>query len=166
MTLFAKWNHEVELASKNGQANEYLKTYYNSEKEAYDKILQTYPSYPSTGTLSNLAAELGFEDLSIFVGFLEGLNTSLEESLNLDSLKEDTLLNLKIDFTKLYYNMHDAKATWLYSLESWDNVLSITKRNEIAKTYRVDNTAVSQKVGRNEPCTCGSNKKFKNCCGK
>ena len=26
--------------------------------------------------------------------------------------------------------------------------------------------AVSKKVGRNEPCPCGSGKKYKNCCGK
>ena len=25
--------------------------------------------------------------------------------------------------------------------------------------------AVSQKIGRNEPCPCGSGKKYKNCCG-
>lgn len=25
---------------------------------------------------------------------------------------------------------------------------------------------VEKKVGRNEPCSCGSGKKFKNCCGK
>ncbi|MBQ1670212.1 MAG: SEC-C domain-containing protein, partial [Treponema sp.] len=23
-----------------------------------------------------------------------------------------------------------------------------------------------RKIGRNEPCPCGSGKKFKNCCGK
>ena len=26
--------------------------------------------------------------------------------------------------------------------------------------------AMSRKVGRNEPCPCGSGKKFKQCCGK
>ena len=26
--------------------------------------------------------------------------------------------------------------------------------------------AASQKVGRNEPCPCGSGKKYKNCCGR
>lgn len=26
--------------------------------------------------------------------------------------------------------------------------------------------ASSQKIGRNEPCPCGSNKKYKKCCGK
>ncbi|MBO6069947.1 MAG: SEC-C domain-containing protein, partial [Succinivibrionaceae bacterium] len=27
-------------------------------------------------------------------------------------------------------------------------------------------TRNGQKVGRNDPCPCGSGKKFKNCCGK
>jgi len=27
-------------------------------------------------------------------------------------------------------------------------------------------TVVEKKIGRNEPCSCGSGKKFKNCCGK
>jgi len=27
-------------------------------------------------------------------------------------------------------------------------------------------TVTSEKVGRNEPCTCGSGKKYKKCCGK
>lgn len=27
-------------------------------------------------------------------------------------------------------------------------------------------TVVAKKIGRNEPCTCGSGKKFKTCCGK
>jgi SWIM/SEC-C metal-binding protein len=27
-------------------------------------------------------------------------------------------------------------------------------------------TRVEKKVGRNEPCPCGSGKKFKNCCGR
>ena len=34
--------------------------------------------------------------------------------------------------------------------------------NEIQKTVK----NVTKKVGRNEPCPCGSGKKFKNCCGK
>ena len=27
-------------------------------------------------------------------------------------------------------------------------------------------TRTSEKVGRNDPCSCGSKKKFKKCCGK
>jgi uncharacterized protein YecA (UPF0149 family) len=27
-------------------------------------------------------------------------------------------------------------------------------------------TRTSEKIGRNDPCSCGSKKKFKKCCGK
>ena len=33
-----------------------------------------------------------------------------------------------------------------------------TKQNDEKITYR-------KKIGRNEPCFCGSNKKYKHCCG-
>ena len=36
--------------------------------------------------------------------------------------------------------------------------------NESKETKRV--TKKSTKVGRNDPCPCGSGKKYKNCCGK
>jgi hypothetical protein len=40
------------------------------------------------------------------------------------------------------------------------------KRNRI-QALKFQNTVVSDKsIGRNEPCTCGSGKKYKHCCGK
>ena len=37
---------------------------------------------------------------------------------------------------------------------------------EITKKYREDNIAHVEKIGRNDPCPCGSGKKYKKCCGK
>ena len=38
---------------------------------------------------------------------------------------------------------------------------------EMSKTHKVETIRNTQKrVGRNDPCPCGSGKKFKNCCGK
>ena len=37
--------------------------------------------------------------------------------------------------------------------------------NELVKLYRTPQ-AKSKKIGRNEPCPCGSGKKYKKCCGK
>lgn len=37
--------------------------------------------------------------------------------------------------------------------------------NELAKLYRKPQ-AKSKKIGRNEPCPCGSGKKYKKCCGR
>ena len=35
-----------------------------------------------------------------------------------------------------------------------------------AETKKKPKTADGKKVGRNDPCPCGSGKKYKNCCGK
>jgi phage tail protein X len=45
----------------------------------------------------------------------------------------------------------------------------LTKRREQMKALRPPNTTTvvrSPKVGRNDPCTCGSGKKYKKCCGR
>ncbi|MBR2861273.1 MAG: SEC-C domain-containing protein [Clostridia bacterium] len=34
------------------------------------------------------------------------------------------------------------------------------------KVKKASQQATSQKVGRNDPCPCGSGKKYKQCCGK
>jgi len=45
-------------------------------------------------------------------------------------------------------------------------VLPGEKRRAIAKQWRASGMATSQKIGRNDPCPCGSGKKYKNCHGK
>lgn len=56
-----------------------------------------------------------------------------------------------------------AKAGWIYHIK-----LEPDKPEDIADLTRLMNppkpTIVERKVGRNEPCPCGSGKKFKNCC--
>lgn len=167
MSYFSEWNKEIESVSKQGKTNEFVTDYYRLEQQAYDQILSAYPNIDLKGSFADLQKKLGFEHKPvIFAGFLEGINDSLEEPLDLDALVDDSPLDLKINFRKLLYNMHDAKANWLYDLESWNKVFSLEERQAIAKEYRTEHIAVSQKVGRNEPCTCGSGKKYKNCCGK
>ena len=38
------------------------------------------------------------------------------------------------------------------------------KRNRI-QMLKLEKSLVSNKIGRNEPCSCGSAKKYKHCCG-
>jgi uncharacterized protein YecA (UPF0149 family) len=63
--------------------------------------------------------------------------------------------------------MHDAKAEWLYGLEEWNEIFDKEKQIEIEKNYKKSKTVVkADKIGRNDPCSCGSGKKYKKCCGK
>ena len=102
------------------------------------------------------------------MGFLDGIQTSLNSGqLDMNKVKMDTEIDLDIDFEKLYFNMHKADADYLWSLEEWDDVLSEERREELYTEYRRSRTVhVEKRPGRNDPCHCGSDKKYKNCCLK
>ena len=63
--------------------------------------------------------------------------------------------------------MVGAKADWLYELPQWDAHLTPERRKELYKERKSADTIVKgPKIGRNDPCPCGSGKKYKKCCGK
>ena len=71
------------------------------------------------------------------------------------------------DKEKLYKNMVDARADWLYELPQWDAIFTPEKRKELYLEQKKSGTVVkAKKIGRNDPCPCGSGKKYKYCCGK
>mgnify|MGYP000781382307 len=67
----------------------------------------------------------------------------------------------------LYKNMVGARAEWLYELPEWDALIDADRRKELYKEQKLSTTIVKgKKIGRNDPCPCGSGKKYKKCCGK
>ena len=119
-----------------------------------------------TGTVKELAEKYDVK-LSVMVGFLDGINDSLKTPNPIEEMTEDTVVSLEFDKEKLYYNMVEAKADWLYELPQWDNILTPERRKELYKQQKASGTIVKEKkVGRNDPCSCGSGKKYKFCCGK
>lgn len=170
MTYYETWIDNSENVKDQTSYTRYINTYYSMERDAYDKILNAYPdnSELTSGKASELAAKLGFnkDTMDIFVGFLDGIQTSLNNSIDVTTVDDDTEISLDINYEKLYYNMRDAKANWLFKLPSWKKVLDENKTAEITRAYREANIAHSTKVGRNDPCPCCSGKKYKNCCGK
>ena len=113
----------------------------------------------NTGKLAGTHAELSDRfNMSVaeFAGFIDGINTSLKKEINLEKVGVDSALKFEIDFEKLYFNMHKAKANWLYTLKEWEPILTEEKRKDIAKEYRQSNIFVrEEKVGRNDPvCSC------------
>jgi len=164
MSLFEEWKKLTESESTKNNYQKFWTEYFEKEKENYEKILANHNEVMS-GKLSELASEFNMDPVTM-TGFLDGINSSLVEPINLEELTEDTEIKLNVDFEKLYYNMLDAKADWLYNLPQWDDVLDEERRTEIRKEYNKSRIAVSNKVGRNDPCPCGSGKKYKKCCGK
>ena len=140
--------------------------YFTIEKGIYEKILSN-PTEVIEGTVKELAEKYETEVL-IMTGFLDGINESLKGYENpIETMEEDTVVKIEIDPEKLYYNMVEAKADWLYNLPMWEDILPAEKRKELYKEQKKSGTIVKgPKVGRNDPCPCGSGLKYKKCCGK
>jgi len=165
MSLYEDWKQMAEIPQTPEQQNAFWKEYYALEKKVYEKILQNKDTVIE-GTFRELAVEFEMED-TVFVGFIDGINSSLKKEYTIEKLKPEPKIRLDVDFEMLYYNMLEAKAKWLYELKEWDDVLSEEKRNGVRKEWRASKQAVSEKtVGRNDPCPCGSGQKYKKCCGK
>ena len=166
MSLLEQWReYAYENQESEQQAQMFWANYFNQEMEIYKQILVDSETVV-TGTVKELAEKFDV-DLQIMVGFLDGINDSLKEANPIETMDEETVVNLGYDKEKLYYNMVGAKAEWLYELPEWDALLSEERRKELYKEQKSSTTVVKpKKVGRNDPCPCGSGKKYKKCCGK
>ena len=148
-----------------GKLQRFWAVYFNTEKAIYEKLL-TNPDEVVAGTVKELADKFQV-DLMTMVGFLDGINDSLKEANPIETMEEDTVVNLAFDKEKLYKNMVDAKADWLYELPQWNKIFDEDKRKELYREQKRSGTIVKgHKVGRNDPCPCGSGKKYKFCCGR
>lgn len=163
MSLFQEWEKRAAREMNQNEYQAFWKDYLLKEQKNYEMILES-KNNRLEGTIEALAASFDMDAVT-FVGFLDGINTSLETELDLSSLESDSVLASEINWEKLYFNMLDAKAEWLYNIESWAGILSDDRRREIKKEYNVSKTVVKgEKIGRNDPCHCGSGKKYKKCC--
>ncbi len=164
MSLYSDWQAYAEQERSEREHKAFWDAYFEKEAGVYKAILRE-----NTGKLAGKFGELAERfDMSVaeFMGFLDGVNASLSKELKLEKIKADSSLELLIDFEKLYYNMLEAKAPWLYGLPEWEGVLSAEKRQEISKQRKSDHIFRREvKIGRNDPCPCGSGKKYKKCCG-
>ncbi len=139
--------------------------YFQQEKGIYEQLLAD-PDTVVKGTVKELAEKYGVS-IQIMTGFLDGINDSLVEPNPIDEMTEDTEVSLGFDKEKLYKNMVDAKADWLYGLPAWEQIYDEETRKALYLEAKKMNTIVKgKKIGRNDPCPCGSGKKYKFCCGR
>lgn len=164
MSFYSKWKDYAEQERSAKETSDFWTEYFEKEKKIYEKILENHKETVE-GTYKELADKFEMDEIT-FAGFLDGINTSLVKELDIDKLKKDSQVKLEIDYEKLLWNMHEARADWLYNLPQWENILDADKRKQIAIDYNQSKMAVSTKIGRNDPCPCGSGKKYKKCCGK
>ena len=165
-TLLEQWRGTAysETANK-GDLQRLWADYFEKEKNIYISLLSE-PDTEVKGSVKELAEKYGVS-LMIMVGFLDGINDSLVEANPIEEMDEDTVVSLKFDKELLYKNMVAAGADWLYSLEQWNDIFTPERQKELYKQQKRSTTIVNEaKVYPNDPCPCGSGKKYKKCCGK
>ena len=86
---------------------------------------------------------------------------------------DEMIESIKVDVVKLMMNLRQQKDlrraeqaritnTALQAINSVDGGQSTLENPDVDRTVRRE----EPKVGRNDPCPCGSGKKYKNCCGR
>lgn len=165
MNLYDKWTNMVTEFVKTKGEVAFWNQYKNVELKIYKDILSN-KNFKFKSSISDLAKKYEINE-DFIVGFVDGINESLEKEINIEEITVDQEIELDINVEKLYFNMLDAKADYLYNLSEWKDILSNEKIKEITTNWRNSKIVVNNvKIGRNELCTCGSGKKYKKCCGK
>ncbi len=149
-----------------GQMQKLWADYFAKEKDIYAQLLKN-PDEEVKGTVKDLAEKYGL-DLMFMTGFLDGINDSLKTPNPIEEMTEDTEVSLAFDKELLYKNMVGAGADWLYGLPEWEAIFDEDKRKALYHEQKISGTVKREgaKVYPNDPCPCGSGKKYKKCCGK
>ena len=147
-TILEQWRAiAYDQQADRNKLQRFWANYFNIEKGIYEQLLSN-PDEVVTGTVKELAEKYGQEVLTM-VGFLDGINASLKMPNPIETMDENT------------------RADWLYELPQWDAIFTPEKRKELYLEQKKSGTVVkAKKIGRNDPCPCGSGKKYKYCCGK
>lgn len=165
-TLLEKWRNSAYSEEQDQKKlQELWNDYFEKEKGIYEKLLKN-PDDVVTGTVAELAKKYKVSQM-IMTGFLDGINDSLKNPNPIETMEADTEVNLGFDKELLYKNMVAAGADWLYKLPQWNAIFSEEKQQELYKEQKASQTIRKEaKVYPNDPCPCGSGKKYKNCHGR
>lgn len=163
--LFEAWRSMSENHQSEEVEVKFWEAFLKDETTIYDEVLREKTQIIA-GKLSDLASQYKTTP-EFFMGFLDGINESIEMPLELEKIEKDTQISIKIDWEKLYFNMVNVEAHWLYGLKGWEDILPEDLRKKIQKEFKKTKIVVKEeKIKRNDPCPCGSGKKYKKCCGK
>lgn len=165
MTLYEKWQQLAVCSRRRKLSWPIARSILPQKRKITRRSLQSRRRIFS-GKLAELAEQFDMTP-EVFTGFMDGINDSLVCGYEMDKLAEDTDIELKVDFEKLFYNMLDAKAKWLYTLPEWEKILSEEKRKELTRAWRKSGQIVKEnKIGRNDPCHVGAARNIKSAAEK
>ena len=163
--------YRLNLSEINGKKeDEVIETIYDNVLKDYEEKLADIPEEVSNEFEKAISLRV------IDSNWMEHISTMshLREGVGLRGYANENPLDA---YTKEGYNLFDNMLNKIntdisiYLLKS--EIRQNTERKEVVKKVitndgkdTVKTSKKSDKVGRNDPCPCGSGKKYKNCCGK
>ena len=164
MTIYESWLNQA-YDQQGNVIKKLWERYLPLEQKIYENMLSS-KNPVIEGKMSDLAERYNMP-LEFVSGFLDGISGALDTQIDMQELTEDSFINVNVDFETLYKKMVEYNATHLMALPEWENVYSEEKRESLYKEQKSSKTVKreGEKIGRNEPCPCGSQKKYKKCCG-
>ena len=164
MSLINTWISTSYDAQGNSNSS-FWKSYMPREQKVYEDILENKIDSISSN-VKDFGEKYNLEDYEV-IGFLDGISGGLVDEIDVEELETDSNFEIEIDFIKLYKKMVEYKAKHLYTLEQWNSIIDEEEQRELYDAQKSSGTIVKEeRVGRNEPCPCGSGRKYKHCCGK
>ena len=137
--------------------------YLLKEKKLYKEIISGKLELIE-GSMTELSERFGLS-LTHMIAFVDGIHEAVDGLPEISEIEADTEIKLLIDFKRLYKQMVEYKAKDLYNLPEWNEIFSGEEQREYYMEQKKAHTVIrSEKIGRNEPCPCGSGKKYKKCC--
>ena len=164
MALQDAWKR-VALDTKGEPVKRIWDEYHLKEKGVYSKLLKEKTT-SINGTVAELAESFRLTNIQMFA-FLDGIHECVDGLPPLEEIEESTPIAFEIEHPRLYKQMVAYKAEDLYNLAEWNEIFTPEEQKELYTEQKRSHTIVRNeaKVGRNDPCTCGSGKKYKKCCG-
>ncbi|MCL2387144.1 MAG: SEC-C metal-binding domain-containing protein [Defluviitaleaceae bacterium] len=164
MALLDAWKR-VAFDRQNQPVKHVWDEYLAKEKSVYVNLLSNKTNRMD-GTIAELAEKYRLSTVQM-CAFLDGIHECVDGLPHLGEVEEDTAIAFDIEFDRLYKQMVEYKADALFSLSEWENIFTAEEQKALYTEQKRSHTVVRNeaKVGRNEPCSCGSGKKFKKCCG-
>ncbi len=165
MKLLDKWRSKAyDETADRSTLQPIWDEYFRLEKGFYEKLLPEKEVVK--GTVKELCEKYNI-DVFYMTGILDGINDSLVTPNPIEEMDEDTMMSLEYDKELLYKNMVAAGADWLYNLEQWDEYFTEDEKKALYKEQKSSTTIKKdEKVYPNDPCPCGSGKKYKYCHGR
>ena len=127
--LFQEWKNISENQASEEAEVKFWEEFLRAETYIYNDILNNKTQLVA-GKVSDLAEKYNTSP-EYFMGFLDGINESIEMAQDLEKIDLDTQINIKIDWEKLYYNMVNVEAHGLYGLKGWEDILTEQVRKQI-----------------------------------